>query len=402
MASQRFQHFAFQRRLRRRAFGKRPTAAVHCRAIQRCLQQQAIELSVVLHVGFALAALYLVERRLGNIDVPTLDKLRHLPEEEGEQQSADVAAIDIGVRVVAANAAHASDEILVIGDREVVNEPIAGSHFFQRDDGQGQQIAIQQFEAPVARGPKARQLCLHRGRACVVTPRRLQRCQIFAGGDADDPVRVTSDAVLPPNLANDTIRLILGKRRDDTERGQQIHDAAGDVVRRRAERHAFGRHGAVSQQIAAQERHAQLRGDIEDQVGDALGERGGAGEAEQLLPRQRCHPVDQTNLRARFTIAIFQRGLPEHPGKAVAHFTGKAPIPLANGQTDAGTVRHGTFGEEETENRQQVFVHCQLRSHFAVRVVFRRERVVFTRLKPGEIGFAKVRQADTGTHLVAA
>src|SRR3546814_10519460 len=52
---------------------------------------------VVLQVAQRLSALGPVERRLGNVEMAALDQLRHLPEEEGEQERADVAAVHIGV-----------------------------------------------------------------------------------------------------------------------------------------------------------------------------------------------------------------------------------------------------------------------------------------------------------------
>ena len=39
----------------------------------------------------------LEERRPGDVDVPRLDQLAHLPEEERQQQRADVLAVDVGV-----------------------------------------------------------------------------------------------------------------------------------------------------------------------------------------------------------------------------------------------------------------------------------------------------------------
>ena len=39
----------------------------------------------------------LVERRLGDVEVAALDQLRHLPVEEGQQQRADMRAVDVGV-----------------------------------------------------------------------------------------------------------------------------------------------------------------------------------------------------------------------------------------------------------------------------------------------------------------
>ena len=39
----------------------------------------------------------LVERRLGNVDVTTLNQLRHLAEEEGQQQGSNVGAVHVRV-----------------------------------------------------------------------------------------------------------------------------------------------------------------------------------------------------------------------------------------------------------------------------------------------------------------
>ena len=39
----------------------------------------------------------LVQRRLSDVDVAALDQLGHLAVEEGEQQGADVGAVDVGI-----------------------------------------------------------------------------------------------------------------------------------------------------------------------------------------------------------------------------------------------------------------------------------------------------------------
>ena len=52
---------------------------------------------VVLEVGVLLVAGDFVERRLGDVDVALLNQLGHLPVEEGQQQGADVGAVDVGV-----------------------------------------------------------------------------------------------------------------------------------------------------------------------------------------------------------------------------------------------------------------------------------------------------------------
>ena len=62
------------------------------------MQEVAVELVVVLHVAFLTTLLHLVERRLGDIDVAVGDQIRHVAEEERQQQRADVGTVYVGVR----------------------------------------------------------------------------------------------------------------------------------------------------------------------------------------------------------------------------------------------------------------------------------------------------------------
>ena len=52
---------------------------------------------VVFDVLFLLTFFHFEERRLRDVNVTLLDQLWHLPEEEGEQQGADMRAVNIGV-----------------------------------------------------------------------------------------------------------------------------------------------------------------------------------------------------------------------------------------------------------------------------------------------------------------
>src|SRR5471032_1665975 len=52
---------------------------------------------VVFDVLLLLAFLHLVQRRLGDVDVATLDQLRQLTEEEGQQQGTDVRTVDVSI-----------------------------------------------------------------------------------------------------------------------------------------------------------------------------------------------------------------------------------------------------------------------------------------------------------------
>src|SRR3546814_11162328 len=66
-------------------------------ALDRIVGQINVESRVVLEVDLRLALLDLVQRRQADVDVAALDQLRHLPVEEGQQQGADVGAVDVGV-----------------------------------------------------------------------------------------------------------------------------------------------------------------------------------------------------------------------------------------------------------------------------------------------------------------
>ena len=70
---------------------------VEHRVVEAGGDQVILQRPLVLEVELGRAALDLVERRLGDEDVAALDQLRHLAEEEGEQQGADMGAVDIGV-----------------------------------------------------------------------------------------------------------------------------------------------------------------------------------------------------------------------------------------------------------------------------------------------------------------
>ena len=53
-------------------------------------------------VGLLAGPLHLVQRRLGNKDVTTIYEFSHLPEEEGQQQCANMRAINVSVTALAA------------------------------------------------------------------------------------------------------------------------------------------------------------------------------------------------------------------------------------------------------------------------------------------------------------
>ena len=76
----------------------RPLAAgLEHGVLQAGVEQLGLHLLFGLHVvGFLLVA-DAEQRRLGDVDVPAADQVVHLPIEEGQQQRADVGAVDVGV-----------------------------------------------------------------------------------------------------------------------------------------------------------------------------------------------------------------------------------------------------------------------------------------------------------------
>ena len=72
-------------------------AVAHDHAFRGALDHHLHELAIVLDVLLEAALLDLVERRLRNVDVVALDQLRHVAEEEGQQQRADVRSVHVGV-----------------------------------------------------------------------------------------------------------------------------------------------------------------------------------------------------------------------------------------------------------------------------------------------------------------
>src|SRR5260221_898354 len=65
--------------------------------LQTFIDEMIFKFALVLEVALRLAARRLVKRRLRDEEMAAFDQLRHLAIEEGEQQRADMCAVDIGV-----------------------------------------------------------------------------------------------------------------------------------------------------------------------------------------------------------------------------------------------------------------------------------------------------------------
>ena len=81
-------------------------ASISARPLNRCgsslrplplAVRHVVPLALGVEVPLLLAVLHQVQRRLREVDEPGVDQLAHVPEEEREQQRADVGAVDVGV-----------------------------------------------------------------------------------------------------------------------------------------------------------------------------------------------------------------------------------------------------------------------------------------------------------------
>ena len=96
-----------------------------------------------------LAALHLVERRLGDIDMAALDELRHLPIEECQKQRADMRSVYVSICIVSSYPAEATDEIFIPFDGEIVHVTGCRWHLVNRNDRQRHQIAVETLEGAI-------------------------------------------------------------------------------------------------------------------------------------------------------------------------------------------------------------------------------------------------------------
>ena len=72
-------------------------AVEHLDLLELAREQEVLELGVGLDVQLAAALLGLVQRRLGQVHVALVDQVGQLAEQEGQDQRADVRAVDVGV-----------------------------------------------------------------------------------------------------------------------------------------------------------------------------------------------------------------------------------------------------------------------------------------------------------------
>ena len=86
-------------------------AVVHLDLVEPLAHEPLLELELLLEVPVVAADPQLVERRLGDVHVALLDQLLHMPEEEREDERANVGPVDVGVA--------GDDDLVVAGPGDV-------------------------------------------------------------------------------------------------------------------------------------------------------------------------------------------------------------------------------------------------------------------------------------------
>ena len=76
---------------------RRSTASCNAGVFQSDAQQETVECGRIFQIQLFFASLHFVKGRLCNVDMATLHQVRHLTVEEGEQQGANVRAVNVGV-----------------------------------------------------------------------------------------------------------------------------------------------------------------------------------------------------------------------------------------------------------------------------------------------------------------
>ena len=69
----------------------------NCYAFVCRLEYEVLKRGLVFEIALVLAAFYLKQRRLRDVEVAVLRKMRHLPVEKREEQRPDVAAVHIRI-----------------------------------------------------------------------------------------------------------------------------------------------------------------------------------------------------------------------------------------------------------------------------------------------------------------
>ena len=114
--------------------GEAGVGVVDLDLLEPAAQEDLFELALLVDVGLLVALLEPVERRLGDVDVAGVDERRHVAEEEGEDERADVRAVDVGV-------GHDDDLVVArLGDVELVADARAHGADHRQDLVVGQHL----------------------------------------------------------------------------------------------------------------------------------------------------------------------------------------------------------------------------------------------------------------------
>ena len=236
----------------------------------------------------------------------------------------------------------------------------------------------------------------------MIGPDAVEPAQVLGRGDRDLPVTTASDAGLPADEAHFAVRFVLAQRSDDAERREQIHQPARQVVRRRGEADAPGRSRAITAEVPAQERAAQRRRHVEDEVRDALRVGFRTAESKQALPRGGRDPIDELQLCHAIDNFIQCRREAEHARHALGDLRCKGDVAVADRQPDSVSVTAGAFGDVEAQQRHEVGIDRQAWRNARIRVMLGRDLEVVTACEPFDVRFLEFFDVHEVAHCIAA
>ena len=123
-----------------------------------------------------------MQRRHGRVHPARVQHRPHVPVEEREQQAPDVSAVDVSVGVVRQQPTRPGDEILVVGDREVIYVAVVIEHFDLAYGQADERLGNPRVGSPCALGRNSRVI---RVRAASLAPQAAEPRQLLFRGDDD-------------------------------------------------------------------------------------------------------------------------------------------------------------------------------------------------------------------------
>src|SRR5262249_55507871 len=240
------------------------------------------------------------------------------------------------------------------------------------------------------------------GGARMVAPDRLDPLEIFGRRNHHVPVPVARDARAAANRPLNAVRLLLAKRGNHSERGEQVGDPARDFPRRSREGDGAARRRSVPQEISPQKGEAKLLGDIEDQIRNPLGRRENPEETEDVLPDEGRGAIDEFQVARATRGLVVPRREPEDMFDRAVDLAGESLVAVSDGKPQAAAVRAGPLGKVEAQQGHQLRPNREKTANSLMAIVLGSELDIVALVEPIKVGRVEIREPDPGTDFVGA